>query len=213
MSETFTIINSTLDMVEELEAVQRASFPTMTEEELITAEKYAAQIERFPEGQLALVTDSGKIVASSTDFRTIAEAINFDHYEHRYIEVSDNNWLGHHQPDGDWLYGACIGVIPDYRRRGLSTMLYNARHNLVRRFNLRGQVTGGLLAGYGAYKNKMSVEDYVDKVIAGKIFDPTVSIQLKLGFTIYGIIQDYVDDPGCDNKAAFIVWNNPDYQP
>lgn len=90
MSETFTVVNSTLDMAEQLEAVQRASFPTLSEEEIITAEKYAAQIKLFPEGQMAVVTDSGKVVACSTDFRT---TVDFDHYEHRYIEAVDDNWL------------------------------------------------------------------------------------------------------------------------
>lgn len=58
----------------------------------------------------------------------------------------------------------------------------------------------------------MSVEDYVDKLITRELFDPTVSIQLNVGFKIHGIIQNYVDDPLCDNKAAFIVWPNPNYQ-
>jgi hypothetical protein len=69
-----------------------------------------------------------------------------------------------------------------------------------------------MLKGYGAYKAHMPVEDYVAKVVAGKLFDPTLSIQLKQGFYVHGIIQNYVDDPSCDGKAAFIVWRNPDYQ-
>jgi hypothetical protein len=50
------------------------------------------------------------------------------------------------------------------------------------------------------------------KVIAGELFDPTLSVQLRRGFKVHGIIQDYVDDPSCDGKAAFIVWPNPDYR-
>ena len=83
---------------------------------------------------------------------------------------------------------------------------------LIRRLNLRGHVAGGLLIGYGRLKEQMSVEAYVAKVKAGELFDPTVSVQLKVGFTIHGIIYDYVDDPSCDNKAAFIVWRNPGYR-
>jgi hypothetical protein len=48
-------------------------------------------------------------------------------------------------------------------------------------------------------------------VSAGHIVDPTLSVQLKVGFTVHGIIQHYVDDPACDGKAAFIVWYNPDF--
>ena len=175
----------------------------------MTARHYAAHIKRFPEGQLAVLNQSGEVVACSTDFRT---TVDFDHFEHRYIDAVDNNWLGNHNPNGDWLYGADIGVVPAYRRRGISTMLYQARHNLVKRLNLRGHVAGGMLSGYGQYKDSMPVEEYVEKVVAGEIFDPTVSIQLKRGFKVHGIIQNYVDDPICNNKAAFIVWHNPAYQ-
>jgi len=209
VAETFTVVNSSRDMVEQLEAIQRASFPTLSEKEIITAAHYAAHIRRFPEGQFAVVTPEGQVVACSTDFRT---KVDFEKYEHRYIDAVDHNWLGNHDPDGDWLYGADIGVLPQYRRRGLGRMLYEARWALIRRLNLKGHVAGGMLKGYGKYKDQLTVEDYVAKVVAGELFDPTVSVQLKVGFKIHGIIQHYVDDPSCDNKAAFIVWHNPDYR-
>jgi GNAT superfamily N-acetyltransferase len=108
--------------------------------------------------------------------------------------------------------GADIGVLPEYRRLGLATLLYRARHDLIRRLNLKGHVAGGMLKGYGQHRDKLSVEEYVAKVVAGEMFDPTLSIQLKRGFTVHGIIQNYVDDPSCDGKAAFIVWYNPEYR-
>ena len=209
MAETFTVVNSTPAMADQLEAVQRASFPTLAEAEIITAAHYRAQIERFPEGQLAVVTAEGQVVACSTDFRT---TVDFDNFQHRFIDAVDHNWLGHHDPNGDWLYGADIGVLPAYRRHGIARMLYTARRDLIRRLNLKGHVAGGLLKGYGRYKTQMPVETYVEKVKQGELFDPTVSVQLKVGWEIYGILYDYVDEPSCDNKAAFIVWRNPDYR-
>jgi GNAT superfamily N-acetyltransferase len=209
MSELFSIVPSRLDMIEQLAAVQRACFPTLAAAELITAAHYAAHIARFPEGQLAVIERAtGQVVACSTDFRT--SAVDFAHIEHRYIEAVDHNWLGHHDPTGAWLYGADIGVLPAYRQRGLARRLYQARQALVRRLGLKGHVAGGLLSGFVQYKTAMSVADYVAAVVAGEIFDPTLSVQLKVGFTVHGIIQHYVDDPACDNKAAFIVWRNPD---
>jgi GNAT superfamily N-acetyltransferase len=211
MTEAFRIINSRLDMVEQLEAVQRACFPTLTAEEIITAAHYAAQIQRFPEGQLAVLEQAtGRVVACSTDFLT--NKVDFEHIEHRYIEAVDHNWLGHHDPTGDWLYGADIGVHPAFRRRGIASRLYRARQALVRQRGLRGHVAGGLLRGFGSYKSVMSAETYVANVVAGTIFDPTLSVQLKCGFVVHDIIQHYVDDPACDGKAAFIVWHNPEYK-
>jgi GNAT superfamily N-acetyltransferase len=210
MSQPFAIVNSRLEMVDELAAIQRACFPTLAEAERITAAHYAAHICRFPAGQLAVLDNAtGRVVACSTDFRT--SVIDLAHFEHRYIEAVDHNWLGHHDPHGEWLYGADIGVLPAYRRRGVARRLYEARQDLVRRLRLKGHVAGGLLRGFPQYKSVMSAEDYVAAVVAGDIFDPTLSVQLKVGFTVHGIIQHYVDDPACDGKAAFIVWYNPDY--
>lgn len=202
-------MNSTPDMVKQLESIQRASFPALARDEIITAAHYAAHMRRFPEGQFAVVTETGRVVGCSTDFRT---KVDLDHIEHRYIEAVDDNWLGKHDPEGDWLYGADIGVLPEYRRRGIATMLYQARHDLVRRLNLKGHVAGGMLKGYGQYKDHIPVEEYVAKVIAGELIDPTLTVQLKRGFRVHGIIRDYLRDPSCDNKAAFIIWHNPDYR-
>ena len=211
MAETFTIVQSQLSMVEQLEAVQRAAFPTLAEDEIITAAHYAEHIRRFPEGQLAVLHSAGQVVACSTDFRT--NAVDFNHFAHRYIDAVAGNWLSRHDPQGAWLYGADIGVLPAYRQRGIARRLYAARRHLIRRLHLRGHVAGGLLKGFSAYKAIMSVEEYVAKIIAGELFDATVSVQLRCGFTVHGIIHDYVHDPACDGKAAFLVWHNPDYAP
>jgi GNAT superfamily N-acetyltransferase len=149
------------------------------------------------------------VVACSTDFRT--SKVDLTHYEHRYMDAVDHNWLGRHDPHGDWLYGADIGVLPAYRRRGLATRLYRTRQALVGRLGLKGHVAGGLLRGFPLYKTCMSAAEYVTQVVAGTIFDPTLSVQLRCGFIVHGIIQHYVDDPACDGKAAFIVWHNPAY--
>ncbi len=210
MTETFTIVNSQLSMVEELEAVQRAAFPTLAEDEIITAAHYAAHITRFPEGQFAVLNAAGQVVACSTDFRT--STVDFNDFEHRYIDAVANNWLSYHDPQGEWLYGADIGVLPAYRRRGIARRLYEARRNVIRSLHLRGHVAGGLLKGFSAYKAMMSVEAYVAKILAGELVDPTLSVQLRCGFTVHGIIHNYVHDPACDGKAVFLVWYNKDYK-
>jgi hypothetical protein len=143
MTETFTIVNSQPSMVEALAVVQCAAFSTLAEDEIITAAQYAAHIARFPGGQFAVLNAAGLVVACSTDFRT--SVVDFNAFEHRYIDAVANNWLSRHDPQGEWLYGADIGVLPAYRRRGLARRRYGARRHLIRRLNLRGPVAGGLL--------------------------------------------------------------------
>lgn len=208
-TETFHVVNSAAKMAGDLEVIQRASFPTLAQNEIITAAHYQAHIRRFSEGQFAVVTSGGRVVGCSTDFRT---TFDLGHIEHRYIDAVDHNWLGHHDPEGDWLYGADIGVLPEYRGRGIARLLYAARHELVRCLGLKGHVAGSVLRGYGRWKDRMTVDRYVANVIAGRVADPALSVHLKCGFRVHGIIQNYVTDPSCDNKAALIVWENPGYQ-
>ncbi|MEZ4610655.1 MAG: hypothetical protein R2838_10485 [Caldilineaceae bacterium] len=44
----------------------------------------------------------------------------------------------------------------------------------MQRHNRRGIVAGGLIPGYAAYKHAMPVAEYVDKVVAGELFDATL---------------------------------------
>lgn len=204
----FAVVQSEPWMAEQLEAIQRASFPSLAEDELMTAAHYRAQMQVFPEGQLAVLeTQTGRAVACSTDFRT---HVDFSHYQHKYIEAVGHNWLTTHQPDGDWLYGADIGVHPDFRGFGLSTMLYTARQALVRRLGLRGHVAGAMPKGYGEHIQTLSIEQYVLRVVRGELTDPVLSVQLKRGYAPWGVIPDYLDDPSCANYGVFIIWRNPE---
>jgi GNAT superfamily N-acetyltransferase len=204
----FAVVRTEPAMADALAAIQEACFPTLSPAELIRAEHYRAHVERFPEGQLAVLDlSTGGPVASSTDFRT---SVDFSHYQHRYIDAVAGNWLTHHQPDGDWLYAADIGVHPDFRGRGLSTLLYDAQHALVRRLGLAGQVGGGLPKGYQAHRDRMAIEAYVAAVVRGEIRDPALSVPLRRGYHVYGLIPGYVDDPSCGGYGVFMVWRNPD---
>lgn len=206
--QRFAVVQSEPWMVEQLEAIQRASFPSLAREELISAEQYAAHQRVFPEGQHAVVERATqKVVACSTDFRT---HIDWNHYQHKYLEAVGGNWLTQHNPQGDWLYGADIGVHPEFRGLGLSTLLYTARQNLVRRLGLKGHVAGAMPKGYAPYQRDLPIEQYVQKVVRGEMFDPVLSVQLKRGYAVWGIIPEYLHDPSCGNYGVFIVWRNPE---
>lgn len=202
----FMVVQSEPWMVEQLEAIQRASFPSLAGEELISAEQYAAHMRVFPQGQHAVVEqETEQVVACSTDLRT---HVDFSHYQHKYIEAVGGNWLTSHNPQGDWLYGADIGVHPEFRGFGLSTLLYTARQALVKELGLRGHVAGAMPKGYAPHQRDMPIEQYVARVVKGEMFDPVLSIQLKRGYNVWGIIPDYLDDPSCGNYGVFIVWRN-----
>lgn len=185
---------------EQLEELQKTVFPTISESHLFRAPHYCHHIELFPEGQfVALIND--RVIGMTSSIR-----VNIDRsHHHTFEEMSQGGWLGAHDNEGSWMYGADIGTHPDFRGRGIARALYYARHLTVRDLGLKGQVTVGMLSGYGALKDEMSAEDYYSRLVSGEINDPTISAQIKIGFRPEGLIADYVEDPRCANYGVLLV--------
>ncbi len=195
-------------MADDLAAIQSACFPTLADDQRMRAEHYRSHIAVFPQGQHVVVERAtGRPVACSTDFQT---RVDFAHFQHRYMDAVADNWLTAHDPTGDWLYCADIGVHPDFRGRGLSSLLHQAEQGLIRRLGLRGHVAGALPRGYGPLAPEMPIEAYVGDVVRGTRTDPVLSIHLHRGYEVYGIIPDYVDDPASANHGVFVVWRDRD---
>jgi hypothetical protein len=50
-------------------------------------------------------------------------------------------------------------------------------------------------------------------VVAGTLQDATLSFQLRNGFRVRGLIENYIEDSASDNWSTLIEWVNPDYRP
>lgn len=188
----------------QLEELQRVVFPTLAPEERFRAPHYLRHIELFPEGQLCVVDlGAGERVVGMTS--TIRKDLDLEHPGHTFADVIQGGWLTSHEPAGRWLYGADLGVHPDYRRRGIARALYAARHEVVRRLGLAGQLTVGMPSGYGAVKGELIAEQYYAELVAGTRRDPTISAQLAIGFTPRGLIPHYITDPVCDEYGIVLV--------
>jgi 4-aminobutyrate aminotransferase/(S)-3-amino-2-methylpropionate transaminase len=185
----------------QLEELQRVCFPTLDDAERFKAPHYRKHLELFPEGQF-VVLDGDRVVAATTTLRL---DFDFSHVTHTFAEIIQGGWLTSHQPSGAWLYGADIGVHPDHRGRGLALALYAARQELVWRLGLRGQVTAGMIPGYGAVKHRMSADAYYQDVVAGRANDPTLSMQMRTGFEPRALLANYLNDPVCDNYSVLLV--------
>ena len=184
-----------------LEELQILCFPTLDDDQRFKRAHYWKHVELFPEGQFVAL-DGEKVVGMTS---TIRMHFDFGHVEHTFADVIQGGWLTSHEPDGDWLYGADIGTHPDYRRRGIARGLYAARHLTVRGLGLKGQVTVGMLRGYGARKREMSAQDYYDSLLRGERSDPTISAQMRVGFEPRGLLPNYLNDPVCENYGVLLV--------
>jgi hypothetical protein len=92
-------------------------------------------------------------------------------------------------------------------------MLYDARKDLVIKLNLRRMIAGGRLFNYSEYAEKMSAQEYAEKVVKGELKDLVLSFQLNNGFRFIKILPNYMKDIRSLNYASFIEWINPKYVP
>ena len=166
----------------------------------------------FPEGQFAVIRTggpgAGHTVGMAVTMRTSRPPTAPVLPWHKAI---GNMQLAAHEFGGQWLYGVEMAVRHDYRRNGIATQIYRARFALAKRLNLRGIYAVGMLMGYHRYADRMSVEEYGARVIAGELTDPTVSLQMKRGFRAERVVRDYVDEPDAGDAGVLIVWDNPDF--
>ena len=195
----WAVVRTGPEHAERLAELQEIVFPTLAPAQRFRAEHYRHHVAQFPDGQLCAV-DGERVVGMTSTIRT-----GYLDHPHTFADVIQGGWLTSHEPDGDWLYGADIGVHPDYRGRGLGQALYAARQELVWALGLKGQVTAGMLSGYGAVKHQMSAEEYYEALVTGRITDPTLSMQQRVGFEFRGLLSNYLQDPVCDNYSVLIV--------
>src|SRR5882762_7652564 len=164
LSDGLVVMHTRPEHAPQLEELQRLCFPTLDDAQRFKAAHYRKHVGLFPDGQFVAL-DGDRVVGATT---TLRRHVDFEHVTHTFAEIIQGGWLTSHQPTGEWLYGADIGVDPGYRGRGIATALYAARQELVWRLGLRGQVTAGMMRDYGAVSDRMSAREYYDGVVAGR---------------------------------------------
>lgn len=162
-------------------------------------------IRIFPEGQIA-VTVNGKVVGCALSI--VVDYARFgDH--HSYEQITGRYSFRTHDPKGDVLYGIEVFVHPDFRGMRLARRMYDARKLLCEKLNLRAIVAGGRIPNYEQYADQMTPRQYLDKVRAKEIYDPTLTFQLANDFHVKKILRDYLPyDRQSKGFATLIQWDN-----
>ena len=139
----------------------------------------------------------------------VAEVLEFD----REVDVLHHDGVGHGQDGRGEVEDPRDACVDQLVGHGLGRRIYDLRMGLIRATNRRGMVGGGLIPGYARVKSQLTVQEYVDRVVAGELRDPTLSFQLKMGFQVRGLIENYLEDSASDNWATLLEWPNPEYRP
>lgn len=174
-----------------------------------TKSEFAAQLSRFPDGQIC-IEDKGKVVAAAltivVDYKKVTES-------HTYEEITGGGIFSTHNPKGDTLYGVDMFVHPKYQGLRLGRRLYDARKELCENLNLRAIITGGRIPGYERYSHEMSPQRYIEMVKNKEIFDPILSFQLANDFHVRKLIKNYnPEDTESGSYATLLEWVNINYQ-
>ena len=169
------------------------------------------QINNFPEGCFVALLDEEVVGYCAT--MQLPEPVAFA--PHDWEEVTGNGYGSRHDPTGDWLYGYEMCVDPKVRGVRIGRRLYEERRALAEERDLTGIVFGGRMPGYTRAKRRkrepvVGPQDYLDRVIAGKLHDPVLRFQLANGFEPQGILEGYLpEDKASAGNATLMVWRNP----
>lgn len=163
----------------------------------------------FPDGQLC-ITVNEKVVALALsliiDYKKFGD-------NHTYYQITGNETFSTHDPDGDVLYGIEMFVHPEYRGMRLGRRLYELRKELCENLNLRAIIAGGRIPNYSKYASDLTPREYIDKVKAKQIFDPTLTFQVSNNFHVKKILKNYLPgDEESKEYATLLEWNNIYYQ-
>lgn len=202
------VVQVTAELAPACGALERLCFPHADPSELIDVEDVVESSRIFPEG-FFVVLDGERVVGQGAG---IFLDFDFAHPQHNILSITGIHQCGNHSPEGAWYYGTDIAVDPAYRRRGIGSMLYNLRKQLVRRHGKRGILGGGHMPGFADHKQTMSAAEYIDKVVRGELYDPTLSFQLHNGFKVVCALENYLKDEATDSWSALIRWDNPELQ-
>ncbi|MCO6454596.1 MAG: GNAT family N-acetyltransferase [Pirellulaceae bacterium] len=197
----------TMDDFDALVAMQQRCFPGMKP---WSRQQIESQLQIFPEGQLGIEIDEQLVASASSLIVEYDPAMEW----HNWHAVADHGYIRNHNRKGDTLYGIEIMVDPEYRGMKLSRRLYDARKELCRERNLARIIIAGRIPGYHQHADELSAREYAERVVRKELFDPVLTAQLANGFTLQGIIPDYLPSDG-DSRgyATFLEWRNLEYRP
>jgi len=184
-------------------------YPTETP---YTLEELELHRQVFPQGQFVAIDATCDIVAG-VHFTLRLRMMDF-HIDDPWDVLTAAGSFLDHDPAGPTLYGADIMVHPRHRHHGIAHALTDEARFVVQQERLWRMVGASRLPGFARYCSTTKIEEYVDAVVQGKLFDPVLSIHLRDGWIVVRPIHGYLQhDEESAGWAEVIQWINPDCPP
>jgi ribosomal protein S18 acetylase RimI-like enzyme len=186
-------------------ALQAISFPPPFPAELWWSEAQLTEhVKRFPQGALCVVLDD-QIIGTMTALRT---SLGIEEQQD-WAAVTDHGYIRNHNPEGDTVYVVDLCVSPAYRQFGLGKWLMHSMYETVVYLHCRRLLGGGRMPGYHRVADRLTPQQYVDRVTTGQLKDPVLTFMLNCGRLPVGIVANYVEDEQSMHYATLMEWRNP----
>ena len=184
-------------------------FPDMPSYDKYSTDDLLQMADNFPEGTIIALHGEQPVGMGTGIFLSF----DFDQLPATENDLLSPNGESAHDWDGDYYYGSDFCVHPSFRSRGIGRAIYDRRKQVVIDHNKVGFAAASVLPGYAEFKESIDIDSYLDRVVAGELFDPTLSMQLRNGFRVIRPIKDFYVYPKSDNWSALILWENPFVKP
>ena len=192
--------------IEDIKEILIAEEKAWPEKLRATKEQFRSRIETFPEGTLVAIANSSVIGVVST------EIVDYDIKDPiaTWAEATDGGFIKKtHNPKGNTLYGVDLTVSQFVENT--SKLLMQEVGKLVIRYNLKQGVLGARIPRYHKFKDKMTVEEYINDRKGNRLMDPELSFYAKMGLKAVKALPDYIDDAESRDYGVLMAWKNPFY--
>lgn len=206
--ETITYTTITKELAQPVVELLRICFPQLRPREQYNSQEMADMADIFPEGTI-IALDGSRVIGMGTGIFVDLDLDNLPPTEDALLYANETS---RHTPAGAYYFGSDLAVHPDYRGRQIGRNIYIRRKAVVTQHQKKGFVAAAVLPGYEQFKTQISARDYVNSVVAGERFDPTLSMQLRNGFQVLDVLHRFIVYPRSDHWCALIFWPNPDVQ-
>ncbi|MDX1562526.1 MAG: GNAT family N-acetyltransferase, partial [Gammaproteobacteria bacterium] len=194
------------DDLDAVSALVRRVYPGMS---TYTHGMLRGQMHAFPEG-CWVATFGDRVVGYCATIRVDEKSALGPHTWHG---ITGGGYGSTHDDEGEYLYGYEVCVDPEIRRYRIGQRFYRERRRLAEKLGLKGIVIAGRIPGYERRRKEFATpQDYVEAVRDRKLRDPVINFQLRNGFELIGVLEDYLPaDKQSLGSAAHMVWRNPQY--
>jgi ribosomal protein S18 acetylase RimI-like enzyme len=181
------IYNPSLDDIEKIVDLENETWP---EGIRASRSEFESRIKTFPEGVIAIKSDSGEIVGLITSMIIDKEEVS---RLKRWENITSDGMIYRHNPDGNSLYIVSLGVSPRYRRRGLGKKLLQTQIDLGKKLCLDYLVLGSRVPDF--YKYDGTIEEYLaEKDDEGYSIDSLVRFYQRCGLRVEEVKANYMED-------------------